>query len=121
MSSALSPSLAFITECKTLIHNIMQSEAPAIDRANAIAFLLSNVNAWSSQIPAMLEGSGPSASANIVFAIRKELFVAPAFIHSILGIALPDLPAAFQDFLSFILKLIEAQKSDKDKPIPKAS
>ena len=119
MSSPLNPSLAMITKFKNMIHSTMQSDAPAEDRANSIASLLTSVNAWATQIPAMLDGPGPSASANIVFAIRKELFAAPTFVHPILDIALGDLPPAFQELLSFILKLIEAQKTDKEKPAAK--
>lgn len=83
--------------------------------ANVIAPLLSSVNLWSTQIPALLDGTGSSSSLNLVFAIRKDLFVAPQFVQSIMGIPLADLPAPFQEFISFIHKLIDAQKTDKDK------
>ena len=89
--------------------------------AAVISPLLDRVNEWSGQIPIMLAGSGMSASANLIFAIRKDLFVAPQYTLSIFGSALVDLPLPFQAFVSFIHKLIEAQKVDKEKTAPKAS
>ena len=67
----------------------------------------------------MLEGAGIPSSVNLVFAIRKDLFAGPQFSQSVLGPVLADLPTSFQDFVSFIQKLIEAQKTEKDKVLPK--
>jgi hypothetical protein len=119
MSSALQPSYAVVATIKTSINSTLATELPAEVRANVIASLLAQVNQWSTQIPAMLEVSTPPLPVNLVFAIRKELFVAPLFVTSTLGVAIPELPVPFQEFLAFIASLIEAQKSDKEKPIVK--
>jgi len=63
----------------------------------------------------MLEGAGSPGTANLVFAIRKDLFIGPQFNQSVLGIPLAELPTPFQEFLNFIHKLIEAQMKDKEK------
>ena len=99
---------------KHAIATNLKSEMPGDLVTNAIAPLLNTVNEWSTQIPAMLEGGGSSSSANLIFAIRKELFVAPAYTQCVLGTSPNNLPASFGEFLHFIQKLIEAQKSDKD-------
>ena len=62
----------------------------------------------------MLKGGGLSSSANLIFAIHKELFIARMYTQCVLGISLNNLPALFSEFLQFNQKLIEAQKSDKD-------
>ncbi len=87
-------------------------ELSADQQASVIAPLLSTVNQWSSQLPILLEGTSP---LNLVFSIRKDLFITLSFSQCVLGISLVDLPAPFQEFITFIQKLIEAQKSDKDK------
>ena len=106
---------------KTSISNTLQANLPPDVLVNAIAPLLVSVNEWSTQIPAMLEGNGPSASANLVFAIRKDLFGGPPFSQTTFGIATAELPQAFQDFMSFIRDLIEAQKVDREKPVQRVS
>lgn len=115
MSSNLTPPHSAIVTIRSSIQSTLKNELPAVMLANVIAPLLSSVNLWSTQIPALLDGTGSSSSVNLVFAIRKDLFVAPQFVQSIMGIPLADLPAPFQEFISFIHKLIDAQKTDKDK------
>jgi len=89
--------------------------------ANAIAPHLTSVVQWASQIPAMLEGSDSPSAANLVFAIRKDLFHAPLFSHSVMGTALVDLPAPFQEFTNFIHRVIDMQRSEREKPFVKVS
>jgi hypothetical protein len=115
MSAALNPSISMASTMKNSILNTLQSDFSGETRAQMIAPLLTVLNKWNTQIPSMLEGTGFSASANLVFAVRKELFTAPAFTQSTLGIPVADLPAPFQEFLAFIQKLQEAQRAEKDK------
>jgi hypothetical protein len=119
MSASLSPSYSTMTTIKAVIQTTLKSDLPSSLVAGALAPFLVTVNQWSSQIPLMLEGNGPSASANLIFAIRKDLFVGPSFTHSVLGVALPDLPIPFQEFLSFIYKLMDAQRVDRERPAVK--
>jgi hypothetical protein len=119
MSTVLVPPYSTIATIHTTIQNTLKAELPPNLVINAIAPYLTSVNQWASQIPALLEGPGPSASANLVFAIRKDLFVAPQFTQSVMGPSMADLPAPFQEFLAFIRKLIDAQKPDKERSLPK--
>ena len=119
MSSSLSPSYQTIVSVRSSIKVALKAETPVEQRALHIAPLLSTVNLWSSQIPIMVEGPGPSPSTNLVFSIRKNLFPGAQFAQSIFRLALSELPSAFHDFLSFIHKLIEVQRGEKDKPVPK--
>jgi hypothetical protein len=119
MSLTLNPSFATVTTIRASIQNTLKADLPSDVMVNAIAPLLTTVNQWSSQLTAMLEGSGPPSSANLVFAIRKDLFIAPLFSQSVMGTPLVDLPAPFQEFMNFIHRLIEAQKTEREKPAPK--
>jgi hypothetical protein len=104
---------------RTTIQNTLKSDLPSEVLVNAIAPLLTTVNLWSNQIPAVLDGSGSATSAGLVFGIRKDLFIAPLFSSSVMGIPLSGLPPPFQEFMSFIQKLIEAQKNERDKSVPR--
>jgi hypothetical protein len=116
----LKPTLATVQALKDVVLALVQipNTSPST-RAGLIATQLETVNQWSSQIPLLLEGPDATANANAVFAIRKELFAAPLFKNCVLGLNLSDLPPAFQDFVTFISKLILAQKPDK--PVTKVS
>jgi len=117
--STLQPSVETVAVIKeSIISTLSTNLAPNI-RASAIAPLLSQVNQWSTQIPALLTMAGPNSPVNLVFNLRKELFSPPNFIQSSLGIPASSLPTAFQEFLSFIARLIDAQKPEKEKPLPK--
>ena len=118
-AASLSPSHSAITLLRKSIQENLKTDLPPFTIATLISPFLAQVNLWSTQIPQMLDKPGPSTSANLVFAIRKDLFTGPSFNQCILGIPLNDLPIVFQAFLNFIHKLIEAQKGDKEKPIPK--
>jgi hypothetical protein len=118
MSNVLDPSIATVQTLKISICTMLQSPMPQDLKTSAIALILSSVNKWSSQIPVMLEGASAPASANLVFAIRKDLFASPTFTQSVFNVNLSNLPAPFQEFISFTHSLIEAQKSDKDKSTP---
>ena len=113
MSGTLSPSIVNVAGICTTIQATIKSDLGPELAASTIAPLLSVVNRWASQIPVMLEGTGPSNSANLVFAIRKDLFDSPQFTQCVLGVPVAELPAAFQEFMDFIHKLIEAQKAEK--------
>ena len=119
MSTVLNPPHATIATIRTSIQSTLKAELPPDVLASAIAPLLTTVNQWSSQISTLLEGPGPPLSANLVFAIRKDLFIAPLFSQSVMGITLVDLPTPFQEFMTFIHKLIEAQKTEREKTVPK--
>lgn len=117
-NTLLDPPIATVQSLKANITSALQAVAlPATMRADAIAPLLASINKWATQIPLMLDTPSSPASANLVFAIRKELFVAPAFTQSVFGLPPTALPPPFQEFLSFILCLIEAQKPPKDKAV----
>jgi len=117
--STLQPSVETVAAIKESIVSTLSTDLAPNIRASAIAPLLSQVNQWSSQIPSLLTMAGPNSPVNLVFNLRKELFSPPQFIHSSLGIPPSNLPIAFQEFLSFIVRLIEAQKPEKEKPLPK--
>jgi hypothetical protein len=104
---------------KNTIMSTLKNDLPSDILANTVAPILSCVNQWATQIPAMLEGNGPSNSANLIFSIRKELFQPPQFTTSVFGIPLSDLPAPFQEFAAFIRELQDAQKVDRDRPVVK--
>ena len=111
--ATLSPAPAVIAATKASIISTLATELPSEIRATAIAPLLSQVNQWATQIPALVESI---ESVNLIFAIRKALFNAPYFNQCVLGGDTLLLPPAFQEFLNFVAKLIESQKPDKDKP-----
>jgi hypothetical protein len=119
MASNLNPPFQVVSTIKTSIANALATDLPSEVRAGMIAPLLTQVNQWANQVSAMVDQPGTPIHANIVFAIRKDLFVAPQFNQCVLGIPLTELPPPFAEFLNFIHKLIEAQKSDKDKTPPK--
>jgi len=98
----------------------MATDLPAEVRATVIAPLLAQVNQWSTQIPLVLEGPG-CLYVNLIFAIRKDLFHSPQFRLSTLGISISELPPPFIEFLAFTSRLIESQKPDREKPLPKVS
>jgi hypothetical protein len=104
---------------KNTIVTTLKNDLPGEVLANAVAPILSCVNKWANQIPAMLEGTGATNGANLVFAIRKELFVPPQFTNSVFGIALADLPTPFQEFATFIRELQDAQRVDRERPVVK--
>ena len=112
----LDPNFDTATAIKDNIAITVQSTLPASVHAASIAPQLAIINQWAEQIPTVLNGPDGSANANLIFAIRKDLFIAPQFIQCVLGIPVSDLPIDFQGFLSMILKLIGAQKPDKEKP-----
>ena len=114
MSSPLNPSVTVVQAVLSSIQSIVKAELPKEQAALSIAGLLTSVNLWATQIPVVLEGSPSGVYANIIFAIRKELFHAPQFVKCILG-DLNDLPPQFQEFLNFIWKLIEAQRIESPK------
>lgn len=117
---SLEPCLATVQLVKDSICSTLQNTAvPVGARAACIAPQLAIVNQWADQIPLVLENPDAPANVNLVFAIRKDLFVAPQYVHSVLGIPGTDLPPPFASFLAMILKLIGAQKSDKEKPTVK--
>jgi hypothetical protein len=118
MSTPLSPSPAQITVVRTSIQGYVTGNFPVAMRPGLIAPLLGAVNQWSTQIPVLLESV---ASINQVFDIRGDLFIAPRFSTNVFNIPYGDLPSAFHDFMTFISKLIEAQKANKEKVPPKAS
>ena len=117
---SLNPSLVTVQSIKDSISLTVQNQAiPAVSRAAIIAPQLALVNQWVDQIHLVLENSDAPANVNLVFAIRKDLYTAPHFVSSVLGIPASELPPPFAAFLSMIVKLIGAQKSDKEKPVVK--
>ena len=119
MASSFNPPFQAVSTIKTSIANALATDLPSEVRAGMIAPLLTQVNQWANQVSAMVDHTGTPIHANIVFAIRKDLFLAPQFNQCVLGIPLSELPPPFSEFLNFIHKLIDAQKSDKDKTPPK--
>lgn len=116
----LHPSITVVQSIKDVILSISQNHMlPASMRAALIATQLAIVNDWSDQINLVLDHPDAPAPVNLVFAIRKDLFTAPQFMQSVLGIPSSELPPAFPAFLAMILKLIGAQKTDKEKPVVK--
>ena len=121
MSTSLTPSLQTMASVKLQIQTTLKTELAGVMLAQIVAPLLSTVNLWSTQIPVMLEGTGSSASANLIFSIRKDLFVSPSYTQNVLNVPSGELPTPFQEFTTFIQQLIDAQKVEKEKTGPKAS
>jgi hypothetical protein len=118
---SLHPSVLTVQAVKENVLAIMQNHSltPSL-RAALIATQLDTVNEWSDQINMVLDHPDAPSPANLVFSIRKDLFLAPHFTQCLLtGVPTGELPPAFPTFLALILKLIDAQKSDKEKPIVK--
>jgi hypothetical protein len=118
-SSTLVPSHQIVNTIRMFIQGSLKLELPPDMQASIIAPLLSTVNQWSTQIPLLIEGTGFPSSVNLVFAICKDLFIGPAHNKTSFGMEVSKLPTPFQEFSSFIHKLIEAQHIEKEKPIPK--
>lgn len=115
---SLHPSVPTVQTVKDNVLAIMQNHSltPSL-RASLIATQLDTVNEWSDQINLVLDHSDAPNPANLVFSIRKDLFIAPHFTQCLLtGVPTGELPPAFPAFLALILKLIDAQKTDKEKP-----
>ena len=119
MSSTLNPTPAMMAAYKGSIVSTLKNDLPVDVLASTVAPILTCVNQWASQIPAMLEGPSPSPNANIIFAIRKELFQPPQYINNIFGKPLSELPAPFQEFANFIRDLQDAQKVERERPVVK--
>lgn len=117
MSSTLNPSPATMAAYKGTIVSTLKNDLPSDVLASAVAPILSCVNQWANQIPAMLEGTSPSPHANLIFAIRKELFQPPQFVNNIFGKPLSELPPPFQEFVNFIRDLQDAQKVERAGPV----
>jgi len=111
----LDPSVESMALIRTSIQSTLRTSLPASLIANSIAPMLSQVNQWSTQTAALFEGSGPPTGVNIVFGIRKELFIGPPYLKTVFGANVADLPSVFQEFLSFTAKLMDLQKPDKEK------
>ena len=119
MVTVLDPPYQTISTIRNSIQSTLKTGLPNKVLVDAIAPFISTVNLWSTQIPAVLDGNGSVTCVNLVFAIRKDIFVAPLFTQNVFGLPVSELPAVYHEFHSFIQKLIEAQKSDKEKPPPK--
>jgi len=119
MSTVLNPSFQTMSAIRQSIQSTLKTDIPQDVMPTIVAPLLTSVNQWAHQIPAVLDSTGSAASVNLVFAIRSDLFVAPRFTNNVFNVPLADLPAPFQEFIAFIHKLIEAQKNDKEKAAPK--
>ena len=120
---ALHPSIQNVQSIKDNISSVMQNQAlPASMHAALIGPQLAMVNEWSDQINLVLDHPEAPSPVNLVFAIRKDLFIAPQYTQcSLTGVPTAELPPAFPAFLAMILKLIGAQKTDKEKPIVKVA
>jgi hypothetical protein len=113
MSSVLNPSFHTMSAIRQSIQNTLKTDIAPEVMPSIIAPLLVSVNQWASQIPAVLYGTGSAASVILVFAIQSDLFVPPCFSTNMFNVPLAELPAPFQEFMAFIYKLIEAQKTDR--------
>jgi hypothetical protein len=116
MSASLNPSSQTIAAIKNSIQNTLKSNIAPEVLPSVVAPLVSTVNTWSTQIPSLLESV---SSINQIFDIRSLIFVGPRFTQNVFDVPFTELPPAFQEFMAFIHKLIEAQKVHKDKPAPK--
>jgi len=116
MSTPLKPSPQTIVAMKNSIQNTLSTGMPAPNLLTILTPMVQTVNEWSTQIPVLLE-SVPST--NHVFEIRSLIFNAPRFTENVFKLPFAELPLPFQEFMTFIHKLIAAQKGPKDKPVPK--
>ena len=111
----LDPSADAVSFICNSIQTTLRSGLPNSLAVDSIAPLLTRVNQWSTQLTALFEGNAPHAGVNLVFSIRKDLFVGPPYLKTVFGTSLTELPAPFHEFLSFTSRLIEIQKPDKEK------
>lgn len=118
MSTTLCPTPAHVVSIRSSIQGYVSGNLPTAMKPNMVAPLLTAVNQWSTQIPVLLESV---SSINQVFDIRSDLFTAPRFLTNVFNIPFGDLPPPFHEFMTFISKLIEAQKVNREKAPPKAS
>ena len=112
MSTVLIPPYQSIVVIKNSILSALEADLAGCVKAHAIAPLLNTVNQWSSQIPIMLTEVGINTSANLIFDIRKELYVQPLYSRNVFGLPPAELPPGFREFQNFIHKLIGAQKAE---------
>jgi hypothetical protein len=116
MSTALIPSHVDIALAQRSIQGYVSGDFTRTQIVTAVSPLLTIVNQWSTQIPQLLHENNAPESVNLIFSIRKDLFVAPNYMKSILNIPVSELPTPFQEFQAFILSLIKAQKNDRNEP-----
>jgi hypothetical protein len=112
----LSPSFEVVASLFETIQNEIAKKGDPVELATLVSSLLQPIGLWSNQIPQMLSGTPSSKCANLIFAIRKELF--PTKDTNIFGKALADLPQTVQDFDLFVHKLMDVQEKSK-KPLPR--
>lgn len=108
---SLIPEFATIAATRGNIITILKAGLPLDTSSSIIASSLSLVNQWATQIPLVLSSKAPSNALELVFAIRKDLFVAPSFEETTLDIPVADLPDSFRTFLAFSRELSQAQKN----------
>jgi hypothetical protein len=118
---SLHPAISTVQSVKDNISSVIQNHGLTVSmRAALIGPQLAIVNEWSDQINLVLDHPEAPTPVNLVFAIRKDLFIAPQYTQCVLlSIPPAELPTAFSAFLAMILKLIGAQKTDKEKPVIK--
>lgn len=110
---SIAPSFAVIAAVRADIIGALKSGNPPDVIAAQIAPSLFYVNQWASQIPLLLAGSGPGSCLDLVFTIRKDLFVPPAYTQLSFGTLVGDQPESFQVFTAFVRDIISAQKAEK--------
>jgi hypothetical protein len=111
--SALTPSFGVAAAIRADIIGFLRSRGSPEEMANNIAPSLSVINQWSTQIPLLLSPNSPPGCMDLIFSLRKDLFVGPLFVLSVFGTPICDLPEPFQKFSTFIREVIASQKSDK--------
>ena len=119
---SLHPLIQNVQTIKDNIFSVLQNHTlPASMHAALISPQLAMVNEWSDQLNLVLEHPEAPTPVNLVFAIRKDLFIVLQFVQCFLGVSAAELPPAFSVFLAMILKLIGTQKTDKEKPAVKVN
>ena len=113
MPDILNPTYEAIVLAQDAIQRTVKLSMASEDYPKLISPWLTMVNQWATQIPVMLREVGPNTSINLVFSIRKDLFLDPHYTHPVFHLPPSELPLEFQEFQDFIRKLIRAQKVEQ--------
>ena len=110
--STILPSFAVASAIRADIITILKSRASPDEMGKSISPSLTIINQWATQIPFLLASPSPGC-LDVLFALRKDLFNGPNYVQPSIGLALEQLPEAFQVFINMTREVILLQKNEK--------
>src|ERR1700689_2307208 len=110
--STISPSFAVASAIRADIIFVLKSRNSPEDMATSISPSLAIINQWATQVPLLLASPTPGC-LEVLFALRKDLFNGPNYVQPSIGLALEQLPEAFQVFINLTREVISLQKNEK--------